>query len=118
MSSTMDKLKDKLHIRRKSQSEEAAFPSGSHASDVQRESFDEELAALPLEEREAYLKEFEEADKVGEHKKGGLIDRCEFDLLRSPSYVLSFSTALCRSLEARYTKVMCMRASRADTRTQ
>ncbi|KAL5386020.1 hypothetical protein DPSP01_004452 [Paraphaeosphaeria sporulosa] len=75
MSSTMDKLKDKLHIRRKSQSEEAAFPSGSHASDVQRESFDEELAALPLEEREAYLKEFEEADKVGEHKKGGLIDR-------------------------------------------
>ncbi|KAF9738046.1 hypothetical protein PMIN06_002933 [Paraphaeosphaeria minitans] len=75
MSSTMDKLKDKLHIRRKSQAEEAAFPSGTHASDVQRESFDEELAALPLEEREAYLKEFEEADKVGEHKKGGLIDR-------------------------------------------
>lgn len=45
---------------------------------VQRESFDEELAALPLEEREAYLKEFEEADRVGDHKKGGLIDRCEF----------------------------------------
>lgn len=33
MSSTMDKLKDKLHIRRKSQSEEAAFPPGTHASD-------------------------------------------------------------------------------------
>ncbi|KAF2447107.1 hypothetical protein P171DRAFT_430042 [Karstenula rhodostoma CBS 690.94] len=75
MSSTIDKLKDKLHIRRKSQSEDAGYTPGSHASDVQRESFDEELAALPLEEREAYLKEFEEADKVGEHKKGGLIDR-------------------------------------------
>jgi hypothetical protein len=48
---------------------------------VQRESFDEELAALPLEEREAYLKEIEEADKVGEHKKGGLLDRCEFLIL-------------------------------------
>lgn len=44
---------------------------------VQRESFDEELAALPIEEREAYLKEFEEGDKSGEYKKGGLIERCK-----------------------------------------
>ncbi|KAJ4297549.1 hypothetical protein N0V90_005441 [Kalmusia sp. IMI 367209] len=74
MASTMDKLKDKLHIRRKSQSEDEPA-AGSHASDVHRESFDAELAAIPPEEREAYLKEFEEADRAGEPKKGSLIDR-------------------------------------------
>lgn len=45
---------------------------------VQRESFDEELAAIPPEEREAYLKEYDEADKSGTHKQGGLIDKCMF----------------------------------------
>ncbi|KAF1977777.1 hypothetical protein BU23DRAFT_596117 [Bimuria novae-zelandiae CBS 107.79] len=76
MSSTMDKLKDKLHIRRKSQSEEGGVSQAqSHASDVQRESFDEELAAIPPEEREAYLKEYDEADKSGSHKQGGLIEK-------------------------------------------
>ncbi|KAJ4356251.1 uncharacterized protein N0V89_004282 [Didymosphaeria variabile] len=76
MSSTMDKLKDKLHIRRKSQSEDTGLSAGqSHAAHVQRESFDEELAAVPPEEREAYLKEFEDADRTGESKKGGLIDK-------------------------------------------
>lgn len=44
---------------------------------VQRESFDEELAAIPPEEREAYLKEYDEADKTDNHKQGGLIEKCK-----------------------------------------
>ncbi|KAK3215239.1 hypothetical protein GRF29_19g2602968 [Pseudopithomyces chartarum] len=75
MSSTIDKLKDKLHLRRKSQDIGDAGASHGHVSEVQRESFDEELAAIPPEEREAYLKEYDEADKSGTHKQGGLIDK-------------------------------------------
>lgn len=52
---------------------------------VQRESFDEELAAVPPEEREAYLKEFEDADRTGESKKGGLIDKRKFS--RCTTYI-------------------------------
>ena len=53
---------------------------------VQRESFDEELAAIPPEERAAYLKEYEDADKTGAHKQGGLIDKCMFFYLYFPCY--------------------------------
>ncbi|KAF3048213.1 hypothetical protein E8E12_011286 [Didymella heteroderae] len=40
-----------------------------------RGSFDEELATMPPDEREAYLKEYDESDKSGEPKKGGLIEK-------------------------------------------
>ncbi|KAF2257328.1 hypothetical protein BU26DRAFT_599841 [Trematosphaeria pertusa] len=68
--STMDKLKDKLHIRRKSQSE-TDYQNEAEA----RASVDSELEAMTPAEREAYLKEFEEAEKTGEPKKGSLIDK-------------------------------------------
>lgn len=40
-----------------------------------RASVDSELEAMTPAEREAYLKEFEEAEKTGEPKKGSLIDK-------------------------------------------
>lgn len=40
-----------------------------------RDSIDSELAAMPPQERVAYLKEFEDSDKTGEPKKGGLIEK-------------------------------------------
>ena len=42
-----------------------------------RESIDEELAAMSPAEREAYLKEFDDAEKSGEPKKGSLIEKRE-----------------------------------------
>lgn len=40
-----------------------------------RDSIDSELAAMPPQERVAYLKEFEDSDKHGEPKRGGLIEK-------------------------------------------
>ncbi|KAJ4989279.1 hypothetical protein SVAN01_05184 [Stagonosporopsis vannaccii] len=40
-----------------------------------RGSFDEELATMSPDERVAYLKEYDESDKTGEPKKGGLIEK-------------------------------------------
>ncbi|KAF2017404.1 hypothetical protein BU24DRAFT_345888 [Aaosphaeria arxii CBS 175.79] len=67
----MDKLKEKLHIRRKSQPDTSDVTTG----DATRASIDSELAAMSPEERDAYLKEFEDADRTGEPKKGSLIEK-------------------------------------------
>ncbi|KAF1997719.1 hypothetical protein P154DRAFT_273688 [Amniculicola lignicola CBS 123094] len=40
-----------------------------------RASVDEEMAAMTPEERAAYLKDFEEAEKDGKPKRGSLIER-------------------------------------------
>lgn len=40
-----------------------------------RGSFDEELANMTPDERVAYLQEYDESDKHGEPKKGGLIEQ-------------------------------------------
>ncbi|KAF1963205.1 hypothetical protein CC80DRAFT_487597 [Byssothecium circinans] len=74
--STMDKLKDKLHIHRKSQSEEGDVhhTTAGHSGEG-RESIDSELAAMSPTEREAYLKEFEDAEKEDAPKKNSLIDK-------------------------------------------
>jgi hypothetical protein len=40
-----------------------------------RGSFDEELASMTPDERVAYLAEYDESDKHGEPKKGGLIEK-------------------------------------------
>lgn len=40
-----------------------------------RGSFDEELATMSPDERVAYLKEYDDSDKSGEPKKGGLIEK-------------------------------------------
>ncbi|KAJ8105248.1 hypothetical protein OPT61_g10294 [Boeremia exigua] len=98
----MEKIKEKLHIgssRRKSQPENDAlgttdtthsttFNSGPGHADTtgrpgntiednyeDRGSFDEELANMPPDERVAYLKEYDDSDKTGEPKKGGLIEK-------------------------------------------
>lgn len=59
---------------------------------VQRESFDEEVAAMSPEEREAYLKEFDEADRSGAHKPGGLIEKRMF----SPNGAMTWVNLLTR----------------------
>jgi len=41
-------------------------------------------------EREAYLKEFEEADRTGTPKKGSLIERCEYREFTSFSSGINF----------------------------
>ncbi|KAF2634992.1 hypothetical protein P280DRAFT_412467 [Massarina eburnea CBS 473.64] len=69
----MDKLKDKLHIRRKSQPDEVDESYVTQHSD--RESIDSELAAMSPAEREAYIKEFEHAEKEDAPKKNSLIDK-------------------------------------------
>ncbi|KAF2116896.1 hypothetical protein BDV96DRAFT_645296 [Lophiotrema nucula] len=69
----MDKVKKVFHIRSKSKAE----PTGealTHDAEL-RQSIDEELAAMSPDEREKYLKEFEEAEKTGTPKKGSLIER-------------------------------------------
>ena len=75
----MDKIKEKLHIgnRRKSQPENDAYAQSGGVGTIEenRDSIDSELAAMPPQERVAYLKEFEESDKTGEPKKGGLIEK-------------------------------------------
>lgn len=48
--------------------------SADHATE-DRGSFDEELANMAPDERVAYLKEYDESDKHGEPKKGGLIEK-------------------------------------------
>lgn len=40
-----------------------------------RGSFDEELASMTPDERVAYLKEYDDSDKTGEPRKGGLIEK-------------------------------------------
>jgi predicted RecB family nuclease len=40
-----------------------------------RDSIDSELAAMPPQERVAYLKEFEDSDKHDTPKKGGLLEK-------------------------------------------
>lgn len=40
-----------------------------------RDSIDSELAAMPPQERVAYLKEFEDSDKQDTPKKGGLLEK-------------------------------------------
>lgn len=40
-----------------------------------RGSFDEELATMSPDERVAYLREYDDSDKSGEPKKGGLIEK-------------------------------------------
>ncbi|OAL49798.1 hypothetical protein IQ07DRAFT_587490 [Pyrenochaeta sp. DS3sAY3a] len=79
----MDKIKEKLHIgssRRKSQADNDAYAKESGSGgfgtiEDNRDSIDSELAAMPPQERVAYLKEFEDSDKHGEPKRGGLIEK-------------------------------------------
>ena len=80
----MDKLKEKLHIgsRRKSQPENDAYvgkeaTSGHGVGTIEenRDSIDSELAAMPPQERVAYLQEYEHSDKHDTPKKGGLIEK-------------------------------------------
>ncbi|KAF1832146.1 hypothetical protein BDW02DRAFT_571394 [Decorospora gaudefroyi] len=76
----MDKLKEKLHIgsnRRKSQPENEAYSNTGNVGTIEenRDSIDSELAAMPPQERVAYLKEFEESDKHDQPKKGGLLEK-------------------------------------------
>ncbi|PVI06039.1 hypothetical protein DM02DRAFT_610370 [Periconia macrospinosa] len=73
--STIDKIKDKLHMGKKSHSNEGEVDYIAERTGQHRESIDEELAAMSPQEREAYLKEFEDAEKTGEAKKGSLIDK-------------------------------------------
>ena len=46
-----------------------------NTSTENRDSIDSELAAMPPQERVAYLQEFEESDKQDTPKKGGLIEK-------------------------------------------
>ncbi|KAH7116747.1 hypothetical protein B0J11DRAFT_100229 [Dendryphion nanum] len=79
--STIDKVKDALHIRRKSKPDVAAGESSvaghTHTrehDEEPRSSVDSEVARMTPAEREAYLKEYDETDHF-EPKKGSLIDR-------------------------------------------
>ncbi|KNG44999.1 hypothetical protein DDE82_002311 [Stemphylium lycopersici] len=75
----MDKIKEKLHIgsnRRKSQPENDISGSDNVGTiEENRDSIDSELAAMPPQERVAYLKEFEDSDKHDKPKKGGLLEK-------------------------------------------
>ncbi|KAF2873136.1 hypothetical protein BDV95DRAFT_605702 [Massariosphaeria phaeospora] len=72
----MDKIKDALHIRRKSKSEEGA-PTYHSTSDEQegRHSYDSELESMTPDERVKYLKDFDDAERSGIPKKGSLLER-------------------------------------------
>ncbi|KAF2741161.1 hypothetical protein EJ04DRAFT_507573 [Polyplosphaeria fusca] len=67
----MDKVKKVLHVRRKSKME----PETKYDDAANRPSVDEELAAMSPEEREKYLKEFDEAEQTGSAKKGSFLDK-------------------------------------------
>ncbi|KAF2465856.1 uncharacterized protein BDR25DRAFT_306372 [Lindgomyces ingoldianus] len=67
----MESIKKVLHIRRKS----TAKPSSSRNEADPRTSVDSEVAAMSPDERDRYLKEFEEAEKMGTPKKGGFLDK-------------------------------------------
>ncbi|EOA91037.1 uncharacterized protein SETTUDRAFT_101461 [Exserohilum turcica Et28A] len=76
----MEKIKEKLHIgsnRRRSQAEDDIAAGSSNVGTIEenRDSIDSELAAMPPQERIAYLKEFEESDKHDAPRKGGLIEK-------------------------------------------
>jgi len=75
----MESVKKILHIRHKSKGKHAEEHSEASTSDLHdpavRQSFDEELAAMPPDERKAYLEEFEEAEKTGHPKKGSLLEK-------------------------------------------
>lgn len=54
------------------------MPPLAHATNTSsenRDSIDSELAAMPPQERVAYLQEFEESDKHDKPKKGGLLEK-------------------------------------------
>ncbi|KAF1851707.1 uncharacterized protein K460DRAFT_362451 [Cucurbitaria berberidis CBS 394.84] len=73
----MDKIKEKLHIGSSSRKSQPENDAGHGVGTIEdnRDSIDSELAAMPPNERVAYLKEFEDSDKHGEPKKGGLIEK-------------------------------------------
>lgn len=79
----MDKVKDALHIRRKSKPENSGLGGESSVSghthsrehdEEPRASVDSEIAAMTPADRDAYLKEYEDGDHF-EPKKGSLIDK-------------------------------------------
>ncbi|CAN9129038.1 hypothetical protein CC77DRAFT_1004812 [Alternaria alternata] len=73
----MDKIKEKLHIGSKNKAENDVTTSTGNVGTIEenRDSIDSELAAMPPQERVAYLKEFEDSDKHDTPKKGGLLEK-------------------------------------------
>ncbi|RYN16411.1 hypothetical protein AA0113_g548 [Alternaria arborescens] len=73
----MDKIKEKLHIGSKNKTENDVTTSTGNVGTIEenRDSIDSELAAMPPQERVAYLKEFEDSDKHDTPKKGGLLEK-------------------------------------------
>ncbi|CAN9142868.1 unnamed protein product [Alternaria alternata] len=73
----MDKIKEKLHIGSKNKADNDVTTSTSNVGTIEenRDSIDSELAAMPPQERVAYLKEFEDSDKHDTPKKGGLLEK-------------------------------------------
>ncbi|KAF2798911.1 hypothetical protein K505DRAFT_357092 [Melanomma pulvis-pyrius CBS 109.77] len=67
----MQSVKKALHIRSKSKAEPQ--PSTSEAD--ARASIDSEVAAMNPAERDAYIKDLEEAEKTGAPKKGSFLDK-------------------------------------------
>ncbi|KAF2130984.1 hypothetical protein P153DRAFT_365606 [Dothidotthia symphoricarpi CBS 119687] len=78
----MDKIKEKLHIgssRRASQPDNDFSKHGTTGGvgtiAENRESIDEELAAMDPKDRVAYLQEYDHSDKHDSPKKGGLLEK-------------------------------------------